>query len=492
VNIVLNRHDELVEMRGAKRKVLACTGGHLYLSRDELVLALVRAKKMTQADADRTARELEAAGSLTPKGIRAAVRFTKPIVAASVVPYHGNPLYTSGALEDAGLPYTVQSLVHTDVSYDKSLYPEVYRSSGVEMPPEIDWLTVYQEGLGRAEAVQQIIDGREGYEGLRRFSEKHPLVLIKGAAESGARNLKVFEIGKGKGAWNEDELSAAAVFVYERAVKQNMVIQEAARTTPEFWASPKYMTNFVDRQIVEWGVPVLRDRLPRSQIYGSLRIIACSSGPDRPYDLTHLIALASLQVATNVGRGGTLEPLKEEFIQDQHREAIRKGLSDQVPLVMKALDRYAPQFEKTFRARRGRSIGRDLRGVSYGWPGYMMLDYLVTPVFERDGRLVDIEPVFDARGKRLPSRIVLEDGVGRFEGKIVSWRFVHLEPNVGIGLWDRFNLREEEWETRAAAAEGRAFDWNAVGRDDRIVLRNFAVAGQEYLKANFGEGYFSR
>src|SRR5262245_33618694 len=260
-----------------------------------------------------------------------------------------------------------------------------------------------------------------------------------------------------------------------------MVIQEAARTTPEFWASPEYMTNFVDHQVVEWNVAVQRDRLPRSQIYGSLRIIASSSGPKTPYDLTHIIALASLQVATNVGRGGTLEPLDEEFIQPEHREAIRKELSDQVPLVMQALDRYAPQFDATFRAKRGRAIGRDLRGVSYRWPGYMMLDYLVTPVFEREGRLVDIEPVYDPEGRRLPSRIVLEDGVGRFEGKIVSWRFVHLEPNVGIGLWDRFNLREEEWETRAAAEQGRAFDWNAVGREDRIVLRNFAIAGQEYL-----------
>jgi hypothetical protein len=492
VNIILARYGELAPTTGATRKVLSCTSGHLYLSRAELVAALVRAKGMTEAGAEETARGLEASGALTPKGIRAAVRFSKPVVAGSVVPYHGNALYTSGALEDAGFPYTVQSLVHTDISYDKSLYPDVYRSSGVEMPPEIDWLTSYQEGLGRAEAVHQIVEGREGYAGLRRFSENHPLVLIKGAAESGARNLKVFEIGKGKGAWNEDELAAAAVFVYERAVKQNMVIQEAARTTPEFWASPAYMTNFVDRQIVEWGVAVHRDRLPRSQIYGSLRIIACSSGPDRPYDLTHLIALASLQVATNVGRGGTLEPLKEVFIQETHREAIRKGLSDQVPLVMKALDRYAPQFEKTFRARRGRAIGADLRGVSYGWPGYMMLDYLVTPVFEREGRLVDIEPVFDSAGQRLPSRIVLEDGVGRFEGKIVSWRFVHLEPNVGIGLWDRYSLREEEWEARAASAEGRAFDWDAVGRDDRIVLRNFAIAGHQYLDANFGGSYFGR
>ncbi len=485
VNLIVSRYGEFRAVKGAKRNVLLVHSGHLYLSRSELIAALVSCKGLRAEEADAMARTAESTGALTPKGIRIAARFSRPIVAGALIPYHGNVLYTSGQMEDEGVPATVQSLVHSDITYDKSLYPEIYRSSGVEMPPEIDWLMPYQAGLAREEALRQIAEGRPGFMGLRGFSERHPIVLIKGAAESGARNLKVFEIGKGQGAWNEEELLAAAIFVYERAGKQNMVIQEAARTTPEFWASPEYMTNFVDRQILEWNAAVARDRFPRSQIYGSLRIIASSSAPNRPYDLTHLIALASLQVATNVGRGGTLEPLRDEFVQPEHRAAIRKGMADQVPLVMKALDRYAPAFEATFRARRGRAMGRDLRGISYGWPAYMMLDYLVTPVFERDGQVVDIEPRFDESGARLPSKIILEDGAGRFEGRVVSWRFIHLEPNVGIGLWDRYSLREQEWETRAAVAEGRPIDWDAIGREDRVVLRNFAVAGQEYIEANF-------
>jgi hypothetical protein len=35
-------------------------------------------------------------------------------------------------------------------------------------------------------------------------------------------------------------------------------------------------------------------------------------------------------------------------------------------------------------------------------------------------------------------------------------------------------------------------DWDAVGHDDRIVLRNFAIAGQEYMEANFGADHFAR
>ena len=85
----------------------------------------------------------------------------------------------------------------------------------------------------------------------------------------------------------------------------------------------------------------------------------------------------------------------------------------------------------------------------------------------------------------MPSAIILEDSLGRFEGEITGWRFIHLEPNVGIGLWDRFSLREEEWETYFAARECRDFNWNNVGKDDRVVLRNFAIMAEEYVKANF-------
>ena len=52
-----------------------------------------------------------------------------------------------------------------------------------------------------------------------------------------------------------------------------------------------------------------------------------------------------------------------------------------------------------------------------------------------------------------------------------------------IGLWDRFNLREEVLEQEASRREGRTFDWDQVGTSDRVVLRNFVIAGEEYLDA---------
>ncbi|HQQ00035.1 MAG TPA: hypothetical protein PLY86_16400, partial [bacterium] len=62
--------------------------------------------------------------------------------------------------------------------------------------------------------------------------------------------------------------------------------------------------------------------------------------------------------------------------------------------------------------------------------------------------------------------------------------FIHLEPNVGVGLWDRYTLREEENERLKAKREGREINWEVIGVSDRTVLRSFALAGEEYLKAN--------
>jgi len=487
-NIIASRYDRFEAVKGAKKNVFMCRSGHLYVSREEFVQALFQHKNMSPVEARRQADEYSQAGILTPKGMKIAARFTAPVIGGLLVPYHGNSLYTSGQLEDEGLPYAVQSLICSDITYDKSLYPEIFKGSGVQMPPEIDWLMSWQQALSREEALTQIVEGREGFAGLRAFSRDFPIVLIKGAAESGARNLRVFEVGKG--GWDAEELAAAAAFIYERAGKQNMVIQEAVRSSPEFWASQFYMSRFVDRQIIEYSQTVIRDKFPRPQIYGSLRIIASSSHPCEPYDLTHLIALASLQVATNVGRGGTLEPLYDDFVQEEVSSLIKEGLAEQAPLAMEALAAYAQKYAPIFKTARARDVGADLRGVPYSWPAYLMLDYLFAPVLEREGRLVDIAPRHNGDGERIGSRIILEDEEGRFEAKMTGCRFILLEPNVGIGLMDRYNLREEDWERTRARQEGRPLNWDVVGADDRIVLGNFAIAGQQYLEGNFGQDYF--
>ena len=485
-NLLITRHGQVISFPGSDREMLGITDAHLYVDRATYVAALQRHRGLDTKAAEAEAQAAEERGALTPKGIRLAVRFARPVPVASMIPFHGLPMYESGQTEDLGLPATVQSLIFSDITYDKSLYPQIFtRSSGVQMPPEMDWKQEYGAGRSEAEIRRLMAAGipGNGFPGLESFAEDYPIVLIKGAAESGARNLKVFDLQDEAGRVASAAVAEAVEFLYQVSRRQNVVVQTAILTSPEFWADPGLMQSFVERQILEWNQPVLRDRLPRSQIYGSLRIVASAAHPDQPYDVAFPIMLSSLQVATNVGRGGTLEKLLDDFVQEEFRQQIRSGLEKEAPKVMKAMARYAARYEKQFEQTRGRCVGADARGVSYAWSPYLMLDYLISPVFSKPGRLVDIEPVYDEEGRRTGSVPILQDESGRFGARISSWRFIHLEPNVGIGLWDRFNLREEVIETRASQQEGRSFDWDQVGTSDRIVLRNFVVAGEQYLDA---------
>ncbi|MEW6753292.1 MAG: hypothetical protein AB1505_20270 [Candidatus Latescibacterota bacterium] len=490
-NLLITRHAQVHRFPGARRDQLAVTDAHLYVDRATYVAALERHRGLSPAQAEAAAQEQEGRGALTAKGIRIAVRFGRagqpvPVPVGAMIPFHGLPVYDSGRSEDLGLPATVQSLIFSDITYDKSLYPQIYLPEfGVEMPPEMDWKQEYGEGRSAQETRQLMAQGVPGTDwgGLEAFAAEHAIVLIKGAAESGARNLKVFDLQDVSGKVSPQAVSEAVDFLYLVSRRQNVVVQAAILTSPEFWAAPEFMARFVERQILEWNTPVERDRLPRSQIYGSLRVVASSPHPDQPYVAAFPITLTSLQVATNVGRGGTLEKLLDEFVQEPYRHQIRPGLEAEVPKVMRAIAAFAARYEEEFRRQRGRCVGQDARGVSYAWPPYLMLDYLVSPVFSRPGRLVDVEPLYDEQGRRVGSAPILQDEGGRFRAEISGWSFIHLEPNVGVGLWDRFNLREEVLEAEASARQGRPFDWDNVGTSDRLVLCNFVLAGEQYLDA---------
>ncbi len=499
-NIVITRYNDFAEVEGAQKKVILLTDGHFYISEKEYVEALKKSKGLNKSELNKKLQKAKAEGALTPKGIRIAARFTKkdkqaPIVAGSLIPFHGLPIYIEGYTEEEGIPATIQSSIYTDLTYDKSLYPKIFtKESGVQLPPEIDWLYEWNQGLTPEKIRECISEGMKdkGYLGLREFAKQHAIVLIKGAAESGARNLKVFDLQDERARINEEELENAVDFIYDVSRSQSVVIQTALLTTPEVWASESLMQRFVDRQVLEWNTPVNRDSYPKSQIYGSARIVASSSHPKKKYDTAFPISLISLQVATNVGRGGTLEQLLPEFIQEKYRKQILEGLHAEGPKVMNAMNEYVKKHGAEWEKAKGRTIGEDLRGVSYGWANYLMSDYLISPIFKRPGRLVDIEPFFDEEGNRIGSKPILQDEEGRFEGEIVDWQFIHLEPNVGIGLWDRYNLREEVNEAMKAKREKREYNWNNIGVSDRIVLKNFILSGEDYLKANFGNDGIER
>jgi len=482
-NIIITRKLNIIEKQEYPRPVAFITGGHLYLDASGYEEALVRHKGCSRQEAARLAERLH------PKGIRVAARFTRPVLAALVYPFHGDPVYDQGKLEACGLPYTVQSLFHTWTTYDKAKYKDIFRGSGVEMPDEIDWPADDTAGSqDKYEIKNWIRNGlaESGYPGLLAFAGRHPLVMIKDAAESGGRNAQAFMLGLPDGSLDSEQMESAVEFIYQISLKHNVCIQEVILSSPEHWATEEFMRAFVHRQIVEWGSAVNRQR--HTPIFGSHRIILSTDKPDetereKKWHISHWITLNSKQLITNVGRGGTLEQLLPETIRPEHRQTILGKLAEAGRCVMTAMASYEAHSAALYTAETGRVVGVDLMGVSYGMPRYLMLDFLIAPVFDQEGVLVEIEPIFDENGCRSGSRFMLQHGSGGFPGTIVDWRIVLIEPNIGVGLWDRVALREEYHELERARSEGDSPSWDRIGENARIVLRDLNCAGEDYLNA---------
>jgi hypothetical protein len=366
------------------------------------------------------------------KGRRASARFTRPIAADWVAPFHGHPLYEEGTLEELGLPYSVQSLFHTWTTYDKAKYPAIFpKGSGVELPDEIDWLADWSKGLAEAEAKRQILEGREGFEGLKSFSKRHALIMLKDAAESGGRGQRAFDCSGDACV----AVSEAVDFLYAISLRHNVAVQEIILSDPRTWATDAFLDSLVERQISDWGAAVSLKRAPLTPLYGSHRLILSSPDPRKGvWNASHALSLNSRQVITNVGRGGTLELFLPEFIRPEHRELLPRRLREAGAAAMRCLADYEAKGAQAYEAESGRKVGADATGLSYGTPRYMMLDFLVQP---REGG---------------------------------DWRVVLIEPNIGIGLWDRVALREK--------ALGRK-----EGGQAQIVLKDMIAAAWDYRRA---------
>ena len=300
--------------------------------------------------------------------------------------------------------------------------------------------------------------------------------------------MSVFILRRVDGSVDEDVLREAVDFTYQISLKNNVSIQEVVVSSPEYWANESFMRSFVDRQIVDWSSPVDRQRRPRTSIYGSHRIILSTDVPDAKADadkwhISHWITLNSKQLVTNVGRGGNLDLFLPEIVQESHRQALFAKLAQAGGRVMEALAAYEARTADAYREETGCEVGRDLTGVSYGNPRYMMLDFLVAPLFADSGELVDIRPQYDAQGQRIGAEYLLREGGRTFASAIVDWRIVLVEPNIGLGLWDRVALRETVVESQRAQEQQRPEDPDATGQQARIVLSDLSRAGEAYLDA---------
>lgn len=502
-NLFITRDAAVHPVPGSKGPVATLSDAHFWMTEAQYREALIRFRGMSRAEADQQIGRDRKAGRLTPHGIRVAARFTKPVVIASGVVMHHHSLEPEWIA--AGYPATDKEPMLYAVTYDKSLYPDIYNPAdrtGVHLPPEIDWLAKNTQGRPEPEVKAGIAAF------LEPFAREHGVIVVKGAAESGARNFKRFDLIDSKG-WNGQQFQEAVDFIYHVSRGQNVTIQRAILVTPIAWMDPAAVGAFVERQIRDWGVAVQLNRYPKDWVYGTQRIILSAGMPkdlnrlDDPanWDVSHPISLSSLQVATNVGRQGTLELLSDGLVRPEFRGRFIGELQEAGRRTMAAMARYGKRYwhevyAPAYRAQHGEEPREfDAAGVPYWWPRYLMLDYLAEPVFGRNGqevsgaRVVDVIPGDPARS--VPARFEVQETSGaRFEAEILGFKHWLLEPNVGIGLWPNLWRREETHEKARAKAEERPLDWRNVGVQDRIVLGHYLEAGAAFLDAKFGPGHF--
>ena len=474
-----------LKIRGGQPPVAYVDSGHLFIDKETYIKALQCHKGLSKNAAQ------SRAAKVSKKGLRIAAVFSRPVLAALVFPFHGDPLYDSGRLEDCGFPYTIQSLFHTWTTYDKAKYPDIFPpTSRVELPEEIDWLAEYGNGVREDVVKKWIAEGTPNgqYSGLIQFSCKHRVVIAKDAGGSGGRGMRVFKLRHINGSIDPIALNEAVDFIYQLSLKDNISIQEVVISSPEYWATEEFINDFIGRQITDWGSSVERDRRPRTRIYGSHRIILSSDNPNAidskiRWNISHWITLNSKQLITNVGRGGNLDLFEEKIVQEKHRKVIFERLGEAGRNVMDALSAYENRAGEDYEYQTGRAIGSDLTGLSYGIPRYMMLDFLIAPVFDQPGDLVDIQPDFDQTGRRKGSLYILRNEEKVFSAQIRDWRIVLVEPNIGLGLWDRVAIREEIIEQQRSTTDKIPFNPDKVGQQARLVLADLTRAGADYLDA---------
>ena len=296
---------------------LFISDAHFYMTKQQYIDCL-RYHGLDENQIEIQIKRDENIGRFSIKGIRCAAIFKSPILIGSCIAHHHHPLEIQ--LVQAGYPTTDKSPFLFDLTYNKSLYPLIYSEDNL-LPPQIDWF--HTETINQQEnlVIEKIVNM------LKPFVAIHPIIICKGAAESGARNLCRFDV------FNDLILNQAAKFIYDVSKSQNVTIQKAILSTPLTWMSKYAINKFIDRQINEYGVCVNIDKYPKDFIYGTLRVILSSgvADLDNLYDLknwqtSHLLSLSSLQTATNVGRQGTLEILAPEMIHSKFRDKFINDL----------------------------------------------------------------------------------------------------------------------------------------------------------------------
>ena len=218
------------EVVSREKSFLFISDAHFYITEAQYYSSLIKLHELNSDQAKAKIEIEKKMGKLSSKGIRIAAKFKEPILIGCCIAHHHHPLEVG--LTKAGYPSTDKSPFLFDLTYNKSLYPLIYAKDEL-LPPQIDWLRdesmriLEQElGFGKTKLQAENFVVERIKERLRGFGEEYGVIIAKGAAESGARNLSRFDIKNLEGRLDEDVLLEAAKFVYEVSKGQNVTIQK--------------------------------------------------------------------------------------------------------------------------------------------------------------------------------------------------------------------------------------------------------------------------
>eukprot|EP01132_Coremiostelium_polycephalum_P009325 gene9325-11432_t len=509
-NLFITRDGAIINSNNTSALVI--NDGFFWISENQYYSILKSVCKLDQETIDKRIEMERKQKIIHPKGVYVATKFTKPVLVGSVVTLHHHHL--ESLISNAGYPATDKSPFLYEMTYNKSLYPLIFNPSSetnVLLPPEIDWLQVETvEPLSQSSTpyefqeikkliIQQIQDR------LLPFIKEYPVIIVKGAAESGARNLSRFDFNQDP-TTSSEVINNASEFIFNISRSQNVVIQKAIITSPFFWMDESAINRFVERQIADYGVAVELHRHPKDSVYGTLRIILSSgcSPTNNPEELnnpnnwqsSHPISLTSLQIATNVGRQGSLEILNDEMIKPEIRDRFILNLQEAGKNVMASISKFGPKYWSNPTELYGKKFNSyhesfpnikefDGLGTPTWWPRYLMLDFIPEPIWIRkdtkqliqNPKLLDIVMPNKNTGESSVKFIFIDNGE-EFEGEIQDIKFWQLEPNVGVGLWTNYWKREIELVSMESPT--REINWEKIGQNDQNEKEEYLNRISEY------------
>jgi len=432
------------------REVVHIYSAMMYLSPEEYVRA-----GGNPADAEHAPAE----------GILTLVRFSKPVLACSVMPHFTHQLFMSGRLEEAGVPLSWTHAME-EATYDKTNLPQMLAGTDIGHAAEIDWRMAWTQEAPSAEEAKQAIregDAERGFEGLVEFSRTHRIIIAKSAAQSGGRGSEIFEIRDRSGTIIEENLARAVDFIYAASRIDNIAICDFIESVPRDLCSHEFLQE-IQRRFAGIGKAVALEREPQTPLFWYFRTFVAQGLPGTEPDVTGRLVVFSTEGIANVGRGGVLSVFLPDHIKGEWREKAWQMLEKGAQEFMAAIEAYTPQYitQKMeeeiavaqqhnatpdeiaqIREKWTKMLSHDAAGISTARPLFLMLDWMIKPVYNDQGKIVDLQ-------------------------------LVMIEPNIGAGLW-------------APYEKGLAAD--RKGEHVRPIFRAMAERGRMYRAAISGEEY---